>query len=488
MNLLIKISAMILAIVILIVSIFVILSVNEEDKEYLDIEPPKLDVLTEDTSGILGENVTISVKFSDNVNVTQADIFYRPASITIWNTASIFSGIYDINIPEDKLEDWYYYVTVDDAAGNGPVGDPSSDGSVYYTIYVTEKVEKPRKVFIEEGVASWCSNCPEIGQILDEMYDPDNPSFYYVSLIYDKNSKAEARLDNDYNIYGYPTVLFDGGYDVCCLDVTPEEKDVSLFEEKLLKAASRKTTDINLSIDAKWNDSREELESTVFVENKENEEYTGFLKVYITEKTGRWADYNGNSYHYALIDYAINEEITVEANGKETFSEKWLVSSSGFSNIYPENLWIVAVLFNSESTEKYSDPPQNTKPFDAHYVDATDATDVANGTLPPGIGISFPQKWNRYILGIKLGTPLLFDTLVIGKIPIELNVNAPAGVDKVVITIKGLFKEKTVELTEEPYEWIWDTPAFGKYNIIATVYDKEGRPTSHSLEVVAFIL
>ena len=488
MDVLIKISAIILAIVILIASIFIIVSVTDEDKEYIDIELPEIDEITGDTSGILGKITTISVKFSDNINVTQADIFYRSASNTTWNTASIFSGSYDIKIPEDKLEDWYYYVTVDDAAGNGPVGNPSSDGSVYYTIYIAEQVEKPRKVFIEEGSASWCSNCPEIGQILDEMYDPDNPSFYYVSLVHDKNSKAEARLDNDYNIYGYPTVFFDGGYDVCCLDVTPEEKDISLFEEKLLKAASRKTPNIYLNIDAKWNDSREELECAVFVENKENEKYNGSLKVYITEKTGRWADYNGNSYHYALIDYAINKEITVEANGKETFSETWLVSGSGFSNIYPENLWITAVLYSSQSTEKYSDPPRNENPFNAYYVDATDATDVANGTPTPGIGISFPQKWNRYILGIKLGTPFLFDTLVIGKIPIELNVNAPAGVDKVVITIKGLLQEKTVELTEEPYEWTWDTPAFGKYTIIATVYDEEGRSTSHSLEVVAFIL
>jgi len=488
MDVLIKISAIIIVIIVLIVSIFVVLSTNDEDKEYIDIEPPEIYDITGNTSGILGEILTISVKFSDNVDVTQADIFYRPASNNIWNTASIFSGSYDIKIPEDKLEDWYYYVTVDDAAGNGPIGKPSSDGSVYYTIYVTEQVEKPRKVFIEEGSASWCSNCPEIGQILDEMYDPDDPSFYYVSLIYDKNSKAKERLDNDYNIYGYPSVFFDGGYDVCCLDVTPEEKDISLFEEKLLKAASRKTANIYLNIDTKWNDSKEELECTVFVENKENEKYDGSLKVYITEKTSRWADYIGNSYHYSLIDYAINKEISVEANGNETYSETWLVSSSGLSNIYPENLWIVAVLFNSESTEKYSDPPRNENPFDAHYADAAEATDVANGTPSPGIGISFPQKWNRYILGIKLGTPFLFDTLVIGRIPIELNVNAPAGVDKVVITIKGLLKEKIVELTEEPYEWVWDTPAFGKYTIIATVYDKEGRPASHSLEVVAFIL
>ena len=158
---------------------------------------------------------------------------------------------------------------------------------------------------------------------------------------------------------------------------------------------------------------------------------------------------------------------------------KWnFWDSSSYSNIYPENLYAIAVIFNSKIEKRYSDPPVNNYPFNAHFADAVDGTRVANGTLPPGIGITNPQQYRRYILGNEFGQAIFANTFILGKIPITVKIEADAGVEKVELTIKGRFKEKTVEL-EEPYEWTWDTFALGKYTIAVTVHDKEGRPATH---------
>ena len=103
-----------------------------------DNDPPSIDSITGNTVGTTGETTTIDVTFSDNIGVTTATLYYKTASASSWSSKSILGGSAGIDIPLDSVESWYYYVTVDDAAGNGPVGDPSTDGSVYYIITVSD--------------------------------------------------------------------------------------------------------------------------------------------------------------------------------------------------------------------------------------------------------------------------------------------------------------------------------------------------------------
>ncbi|MGC9308863.1 MAG: PKD domain-containing protein, partial [Thermoplasmatota archaeon] len=91
-----------------------------------------------DTTGTTGDTKTITATLSDNIGVATATLYYRTASATSWNSASILGGSVAINIPSDSTETWYYYVVANDAADNGPVGDPSTDGSSYYTITITD--------------------------------------------------------------------------------------------------------------------------------------------------------------------------------------------------------------------------------------------------------------------------------------------------------------------------------------------------------------
>ena len=384
----------------------------------------------------------------------------------------LVSAIYVVYFTEPEDDD------TDNTDDNGDNGDDGNDGDN------NGDREFVHKVFMEEATASWCVNCPDVADILHEMYDPDDSDFYYVSMVDDESSEAQKRLSDDYNVYGFPTVFMDGGY-----EVVMGVKAKSEFEKKLSTVKSRNVPELYLNLTAKWDDNNNVLTTTVIVENMDGKTYKGQLKVYITEIKSRWADYNGNPYHYAFIDYAIDEDVVINNNGKETFSSEWDASKAGFSNIYPENLQIVAVLFSSTSEKKFSNPSQKINPFNAYYADATEATRVAEGSLPPSIGITTPKGGTRYILNKeRRKSRFSSNTVLIGKTTIKTNVDAESGIEKVEFTFKGGFKRVTETVYEEPYEWTWDTFAIGRYTIIVKLYDKDGKTATDSIDVIAFII
>ncbi len=69
-------------------------------------------------------------------------------------------------------------------------------------------------VLIEEGTASWCRYCPDMAETLKNVYESDEVPFYYLALVEDKNTYAENRLTDDFNICAYPSSYIDGGKEV----------------------------------------------------------------------------------------------------------------------------------------------------------------------------------------------------------------------------------------------------------------------------------
>jgi hypothetical protein len=104
----------------------------------VDTTPPSVRCLTGDTSGNRGQSVTINATLDDNVSVTEAFLYYKAASAPSWSSANFLTGSAPIELPQESTEEIVYYITADDAAGNGPVGDPSADGSACYTITVLD--------------------------------------------------------------------------------------------------------------------------------------------------------------------------------------------------------------------------------------------------------------------------------------------------------------------------------------------------------------
>lgn len=480
MKVYIKLLALVVVAALLIGSAYAIFFMGENNNnKSTDTIPPVFESITGNTTGTAGKITTISVVFSDDVGVTVATLYYKQAEASVWSSISILNGSVDIAIPADALSDYYYYVTINDAAGNGPVGDPSIDGSSYYSITISPSDESfTHTVFIEEGTATWCTNCPAVANILELLYTSHSYNFYYVSLVDDKNTLAHNRLYTDYNVLGFPTVFVDGGYKV----VTGANDAQSLITQALQTAQQRSVPKIKTLITADYSNETKVMTVNVQVINRESQPYSGHVKVYMTDIVSPWNGYDGKPYHYSLVDYAVDQDITVDAN-----DSKVITQTKDISDYDVDNLMLIAVVSSSVPNQGYA-ASDNQNPFTAYYADATNATTlIQGGNLPPVVEISSPQKgkiyWNgnptkgkfQKFLFLKL-IPSYFiynKTWLFGwKKVISVNASDESGIAKVEFYIDGTLRYNT---TQAPYEW-----TFNKFTIFPL------HPKKHTLTVIAY--
>ncbi|KYK25330.1 hypothetical protein AYK24_05160 [Thermoplasmatales archaeon SG8-52-4] len=480
-----KLLTIIIIALFIVSSVYIVFYLDNNAKES-DTTKPTIDSITGDTTCTAGKITTIEAIFSDNINVTEAYINYKSASSDMWQALSILSGSIDIQIPANAKEDYYYYITVDDAAGNGPVGDPSTDGSTYYTITVTEDiVELSHTVFIEEATGESCYYCPGVSEVIDELFKSGDYNFYYVSMVADY-PKALNHLNNDYNLYGQPTVFIDGGFKVeLGGGHTKEEVDVSEYIKAITTTEDRNVPKIMVNVTVDYKNGSNNFTTNIVVKNYEGTTYTGTLKVHLAEIVSRWNYKTGGNIHNAFLDYIIDEEISVEAGGEFKKSENWELSTSDI----PDNLIVVAVVFNSEPEQRYSFPADNKNPFDAYFADATDGTYViAGGDLPPQVSILNPVAGKLHIFGTPLLNTIFKATKLIGWTKIKVNASDDSKIEKVEFYVDN----KLVGTDNQaPYEYtlrrvgIFKTLFFRKHMIKVIAYDDSGKTATSEIEVKA---
>lgn len=131
---------------------------------------------------------------------------------------------------------WAYYTDATAAATPGHTG------------YNTVTTNFTHTVFIEEGTATWCTYCPSMGETLYDIYESGDYPCYFVEMIEDKNSEASSRLWNEYNIYGFPTAFFDGGYQVFVSGSTNENK----YRPLIQTCGTRDVSHLNLSLSIRY--------------------------------------------------------------------------------------------------------------------------------------------------------------------------------------------------------------------------------------------
>ena len=111
------------------------------------------------------------------------------------------------------------------------------------------------------------------------------------------------------------------------------------------------------------------------LESGGRDEYTGTLRVYVTEKIGRWDDYSGVPLHNAFLSFALQEDFSIDEVETLTWNLEWDghdftdIAGNPFDDIQDDNIKVIAAVFNSASYTGYSDPPSDN-PFDVHEVDA----------------------------------------------------------------------------------------------------------------------
>ena len=126
-------------------------------------------------------------------------------------------------------------------------------------------IEGKHTIFIEEATATWCPYCPLMAEALNNVYESDDYPFYFVALVADENQIAEERVINDYNLYGYPTAFFDGGYQV----LVGGYDDESYYRTRIERCGERDIYELNLSISVGWLGDGD-LEIDIAITNLEN--------------------------------------------------------------------------------------------------------------------------------------------------------------------------------------------------------------------------
>jgi len=220
----------------------------------------------------------------------------------------------------------------------------------------------------EYGTATWCGYCKYAHGALKELYAEGQLDFYYVTLVDDMNTNARARVRNDFNLYGFPTVWWDGGLRVNVgAGSVPSAK--SSYTSSINYAGSQSVKNVDINLKATWQGSTS-LSVECEVKNNEANTYDGTIRVYIVEKESSmgWKDTAGDLYTMTFLDWAFNEAISIPSAGSWSDTMSWNGALHGFPSVTQGNTMVIAAVFNDEWHQGYSyTPPQN--PFDAYYVD-----------------------------------------------------------------------------------------------------------------------
>ena len=209
-------------------------------------------------------------------------------------------------------------------------------------------------ILAEECTATWCPNCPIAAEALYNVYSSGDYPFYYVSLVNDMNPIAKKR-NRDYSfglfkIYGFPTIYFDGG-DTNVVGhggtVEATENEYRFQIEQEGQRAPKQP--ITMESTVEW-EGNAKLTVTITIENEGNLPYFGKLRSYVTEIVSRWRDYEGNPYHFALLDFAINKVVLLKpGETKElmgTFDGTEIHGNQTYEDITSDNIMVISAIFH----------------------------------------------------------------------------------------------------------------------------------------------
>ena len=237
-------------------------------------------------------------------------------------------------------------------------------------------------VFVEVGTATWCPSCPASNAAWHNIYGTGNYDFEYTEMVIDKNSKANARM-NEYNLYWVPTSYFDGGQYVFA------GTDENTFKSNLNSCGLRSVPDLDADLSAQWLGNAK-IQIDLSIANNDNNNYPGKLRVHIIEKESTlWNDNSGKPYYHAFLDFAWNQVINIDSGDTFEDSKIWDGAAAGYGNIEPDNIQVILAVFDDTPHQAYSDPPSGA-PFNAYYVDETVATDVSENQPPSKPTITGP--------------------------------------------------------------------------------------------------
>lgn len=271
----------------------------------------------------------------------------------------------------------------------------------------------------EYGTATWCGYCKYAHAAFKNIWAAGTQDFYYVIFVNDMNSYCGQRM-TEYNLYGYPTAWFDGGYQVVVgAGSTPAAE--ANYNNAIDNCEARTVYDVDAQLSVQWLGNAA-MNIDVSVQNNEATTYDGHIRVYVTEIVSSlgWTDTNGYPYTFAFLNYAFNQDISISSGNTWSSSTVWDGNNYGFGSITDDNIMVIAAVFNDDWHQGYSYPP-SSNPFNAYYVDET------VGAVP-NLDMGPPEISNVY------ATPSI--SIPYENMDIYADVIDDAGIDEVRVIIE----------------------------------------------------
>ncbi len=192
-------------------------------------------------------------------------------------------------------------------------------------------------------------------------------------------------MHTDYNIFGVPTVYFDGGYQLKLGSSSVVEAE-SEYVASIDTCRMRAVPELDLKLFVAWGGNAT-ISVQALVQNNDTGIYEGHIRVYVAEVVSArgWKDTRGHPYLFTFLDYVSSEEILVNPGDLWIKSSIWDGNEhtdglgNDFGDITQDNIIIIAAVFNAEGYLKYNNPPWG-RPFYAHYLDG----------MTTGLWINFP--------------------------------------------------------------------------------------------------
>ena len=195
-------------------------------------------------------------------------------------------------------------------------------------------------VFIEEGVTTWCPNCPNAAKALYSLYNTSEDPFYFVALVTDKNPIAQNRSWWHYLEYAIPTIFVDGGFSQL-VGKSPEYRSY-------IEGASARTVHPLELITTVTGHGDATLDITVTVKNTGSKPYLGYVRSYVTEIVSRWNDQKGNPFNFGFLDYAIINVIFLAPQQSRTYTMTWDGAANHrgitFPDIVDNNIMVITTV------------------------------------------------------------------------------------------------------------------------------------------------
>ncbi|MCX6663279.1 MAG: hypothetical protein NTZ75_03440 [Euryarchaeota archaeon] len=227
-------------------------------------------------------------------------------------------------------------------------------------------------VFIEEGVTTWCPNCPNAAKALYSMYNASEYPFYFVALITDKNPIAQNRSWWHYLEYVIPTIFIDGGFIQYDSSGKTPELTEQLYRPYIEEAGARTVHPLELTTNVVGHRDAT-LDITVTVKNTGSKPYLGYVRSYVTEIISRWNNQQGDPFNFGFLDYAIINVIFLAPQQSRTYTMTWDGAANHrgvtFPDIVDDNIMVITAV--AHWLPHFIAKEEYIGPHFAFYVDQT---------------------------------------------------------------------------------------------------------------------